>query len=68
MVEIKGLSLTFIIGEGPKNKKGCLHRMKIKSATRVYSLEVSNIGSKTMLQKLFFLRMVKQCNSEMSKG
>ena len=39
-------------GEGPKNDKCSLRRISIKEKMRIYLREVSDIGSKTMLQRL----------------
>ena len=51
MVEIRGQALMFRRTVGPKNGKGYLHRMNTKERMRIYLLEVSDIGSKTMLQR-----------------
>ena len=52
MVEIRGWDLIFRRGEGPRNYKSYLHRMKIKSIMRIYLREISDIGSKTNLKIL----------------
>lgn len=49
-LEIWGRSLIFRRGVGTKNDKGSRCRMKTKDITRIYLREVSDIGSKTMLQ------------------
>ena len=54
MAEIRVLTLMFIRGDGPKSDKGSLRRMKMKEKKRIYLLEVSDIGRKTMLQLLWF--------------
>ena len=52
MVEIRGRSLMFSRGVAPKIDKGFLRRMKMKEIMRIYLREVSDIGSKSMLQIL----------------
>ena len=42
----------FRVGVGPQNGKGYLRRIKRKEIMKIYLREVSNIGSKTMLQRL----------------
>ena len=51
MVEIRGQSLMFRRTVVPKHGKGSIHRMNMKEGMRIYLLEVSDIGSKTMLQR-----------------
>ena len=53
MLEIRGQALMFIRGVGPKNDKGYLHRENMKEMMRIYLREVSDIGSKTILQILY---------------
>ena len=50
--EIRGRDLMFSRGEGPKSDKDSLHRMNMKEIMKIYLREVSDIGSKSMLQKL----------------
>ena len=42
----------FSIGEGPRSDKGSLRKMKMKYIIGVYLHELSDIGSKSMLQIL----------------
>ena len=70
MVEIRVLTLMFIRGDGPKSDKGSLRRMKMKEKTRIYLLEVSDIGRKTMLKLLWFAQngeTVKRRSEKMVK-
>ena len=52
MVEIGGQDLLFSRGEGSKTDKGSLRKTKMKEITRNDLREVSDIGSKIMLQRL----------------
>ena len=52
MVYIRVQALMFSRVEGPKSGKGSLLRMKIKEIMRNYLREVSDILSKSMLQRL----------------
>ena len=54
MVDIRGGVFIFSRGEGPKIDKGSLRRMNMKEIMRIYLLEVSDIGSKSMMQVLYF--------------
>ena len=54
MVDIRGGVFIFSRGEGPKIDKGYLRRMNMKEIMRIYLLEVSDIGSKSMMQVLYF--------------
>ena len=52
MAEIRGRSLMLSRGEGPRSDKGSLRRMNVNEMMRIYLCEVSDIGSKSMLQRL----------------
>ena len=51
LVEIRGQDFIYSRDEGPKSDKGYIRRMNMKKIMRIYLREVSDIGSKTMLQK-----------------
>ena len=51
MLWIRGRSPMFSRGEGPKNDKGYIHRMKMKEIMRICLREVSDIVSKKVLQR-----------------
>ena len=52
MVDKRGRALMLSGGEGSKSDKYSLRRTNMKETMNIYLREVSNIGSKSILQRL----------------